>query len=59
MELLLAIGVVVVSVGALSLGLALRGRGPVTACEGMRCIGAECATCPHRLAREAAEGRHD
>ena len=59
MEMLFAIPIAVLAVAGLSLGLLLRGRGPVTACEGMRCLGAECATCPHRRTarmRENADG---
>ena len=48
MEVLLAVLILLLALGGLSLGLILKGRGPVTACEGMRCIGAQCATCPHR-----------
>ena len=55
MEMLLAIAITLLAVGGLSLGLLLRGRGPVTACDGMRCIGAECATCAHRQAARTRE----
>lgn len=48
MELLLAILILLLSLGGLSLGLILKGRPPATACEGMCRLGTQCATCPHR-----------
>jgi len=53
MEVLLAILIVLLALGGLSLGLILRGRPPETACEGMCRLGTQCATCPHRKETEA------
>lgn len=50
METAIAILIVMLAAGGLSLGLLLTGRPPETSCDGLACIeGARCAVCPKRL----------
>lgn len=47
--MVLAIAILLLSVGGLALGLMLGGRAPETSCSGMSCIkGASCETCPRK-----------
>jgi len=58
MEMLLAIGIMVLAAGGLAVGLVLTGRPPETSCEGMSCVGgARCEGCPKRREAEA-EAHH-
>ncbi|SMX42390.1 hypothetical protein [Maliponia aquimaris] len=57
MELPIAIALVSLAFAGLAAGLLLGRAPPQTACEGAKCLGLSCATCPNRAAREARHGR--
>lgn len=57
MELLIAIPLVSLVFAGLAVGLLMGRAPPQTACEGAKCLGLSCATCPNRAAREDRHGR--
>jgi hypothetical protein len=53
METLIAVLIVMLAAGGLSLGLLLTGKPPETSCDGLACIkSVRCAMCPKRLRAE-------